>query len=116
MLKMEKILTLALKDYVLKKLLKTLEKKYDLVIAQHQNNYYKGIKKDVNAALSKGPTTLDQLNENLEKEGSIYRIKKSPRGFVYFKTGKESNQISRLYNSSKFKNLGLDKKGLEATF
>lgn len=98
------------------KITENLEQKYTLTIAKYQTPIHKTIQEDLRKALQGAPINLNRLNKNLTKNKSEYRAKTVGKGLVYFKVDGTGKKSSKTWKSSKFKNIGLDKKGLEKQF
>ena len=102
--------------YHSKKVTKKLELKYGLIVAETQSENYQQIEKDVKAALSYTPLSFEELNEGLEKIGSLYRIKLVKKGLIYYRADEPYQAINPFWKGSKFKEKGYDKSGLEKIF
>jgi len=94
----------------------SLEQKYNLTIAKFQTRNHKTIQSDLNKALQKAPISIKDLNRNLAKNKSEMRAKYVGKGMVFYKIDEFGKKNSKTWKSSDFKNIGLDKKGLEKQF
>lgn len=93
-----------------------LELKYGLIIADTQSENYQQIELDVQAALKYDPLDFRDLNEDLEKVGSLYRIKLIKKGLIYHRSDEPYKANNPFWKGSKFKEKGYDKAGLENIF
>jgi len=98
------------------KITESLEKKYKLTIAKFQTKNHEEIQVAVNKALQKAPVTINALNKNLAKNNADFRVKIIGKGMVYYKVDEQGKKNSKTWKSSDFKNIGLDRKGLEKQF
>ena len=95
-----------------------LEVKYDLTISDKQVLAKREMLGDLKKAMQNGkPESLKKLNKELSNMGSDIRAKQKGKGIVYYKVGGEGEkQTTKSIKSSLFKDVGLDKKGLEKEF
>ena len=73
---------------------------------------------DLKKAMQNGkPESLKKLNKELSNMGSDIRAKQKGKGIVYYRVGGDGGkQTTKSVKSSLFKDVGLDKKGLENAF
>jgi len=101
-----------------KRITDELEVKYDLTISDKQVLAKREMLGDLQKAIKNGkPESLKKLNKELSSMGSDIRAKQKGKGIVYYKVGGEGEkQTTKSVKSSLFKDVGLDKKGLEKEF
>ena len=101
-----------------KRITDELEVKYDLTISDKQVLAKREMLGDLKKAIQNGkPESLKKLNKELSNMGSDIRAKQKGKGIVYYRIGGEGEkQTTKAIKSSLFKDVRLDKKGLEATF
>ncbi|MFK7979550.1 MAG: hypothetical protein AB8G86_06185, partial [Saprospiraceae bacterium] len=101
-----------------KRITDELEVKYDLTISDKQVLAKREMLGDLKKAMQNGkPESLKKLNKELSNIGSDVRAKHKGKGIVYYKIGEDGDkQTTKSIKSSLFKDVGLDKKGLEKEF
>lgn len=113
-----------------KRITDELEVKYDLTISDKQVLAKREMLGDLKKAMQNGkPESLKKLNKALSDIGSDIRSKQKGKGIVYYRVGEHAQHVNRLragwqgekqttksVKSSLFKDVGLDKKGLEKEF
>ena len=101
-----------------KRITDELEVKYDLTISDKQVLAKREMLGDLQKAMQNGkPESLKKLNKELSNMGSDIRVKQKGKGIVYYRVGAEGEkQTTKSVKSSLFKDVGLDKKGLEKEF
>ena len=113
-----------------KRITDELEVKYDLTISDKQVLAKREMLGDLKKAMQNGkPESLKKLNKELSNIGSDIRVKQKGKGIVYYRVGEHAQHVNRLrvgwegekqtttsIKSSLFKDVGLDKKGLEKEF
>lgn len=101
-----------------KRITDELEVKYDLTISDKQVLAKREMLGDLKKAMQNGkPESLKKLNKELSNIGSDIRAKQKGKGIVYYKVGEDGDkQTTKSVKSSLFKDVGLDKKGLEKEF
>lgn len=93
-----------------------MELKHGLVVSYHRNKNHTGIREDLNRAMRYAPVGNKSLNKALSRVDSDYRLKQAGRGLVYYKVVGDEKRNSKSWKGSDFKDVGLDKKGLENHF
>ena len=113
-----------------KRITDELEVKYDLTISDKQVLAKREMLGDLQKAMQNGkPESLKKLNKELSNQGSDIRAKQKGKGIVYYRVGEHAQHVNRSrvgwhgekqttqsVKSSLFKDVGLDKKGLEKEF
>ena len=101
-----------------KRITDELEVKYDLTISDKQQLAKREMLGDLQKAMQNGkPENLKKLNKALSDIGSDIRAKQKGKGIVYYRVGDSGEkQTTKSVKSSLFKDVGLDKKGLEKEF
>ena len=101
-----------------KRITDELEVKYDLTISDKQVLAKREMLGDLKKAMQNGkPESLKKLNKELSNIGSDIRVKQKGKGIVYYRVGGDGDkQTTKSVKSSLFKDVGLDKKGLEKEF
>ena len=101
-----------------KRITDELEVKYDLTISDKQVLAKREMLGDLQKAMQNGkPESLKKLNKELSNQGSDIRAKQKGKGIVYYRVGADGEkQTTQSVKSSLFKDVGLDKKGLEKEF
>ena len=101
-----------------KRITDELEVKYNLTISDKQVLAKREMLGDLKKAMQNGkPESLKKLNKELSNIGSDVRAKQKGKGIVFYKVGEDGDkQTTKSVKSSLFKDVGLDKKGLEKEF
>ncbi len=101
-----------------KKITDQLEVKYDLTISDKRVLTKREMVGDLQTAMQNGkPENLKFLNKELANMGSPTRARSTGKGIVYYKVDNEAGKRkTKSVKSSLFKDVGLDKKGLEKDF
>jgi len=113
-----------------KRITDELEVKYDLTISDKQVLAKREMLGDLKKAVQNGkPESLKKLNKELSNIGSDIRVKQKGKGIVYYRIDEHAQHVNRSrvglqgekqttksVKSSLFKDVGLDKKGLEKEF
>lgn len=93
---------------------KKLKYKYRLAENRKPSEEYYRIMLAVETALVYNPIDLEELNIDLLRTGSDYRIYNTGIGIQYYQVGDNSSNVTM--KGGKFKNVGYDRKGLESIF
>lgn len=94
-----------------------MEVKHGLTISDNRLQLKRELFGDIQKAVkSEHPENISSLNVALKKIEAPVRAKNTGRGVVYYKIDNGENRIGRSIKSSLFKDVGLDKKGLDKTF
>lgn len=91
-----------------------LKYKYRLAANRRSSEEYYRIMLAIETALVYNPIDLEELNLDLLRTGSDYRIYNTGIGIQYYQVG--SNSSNETMKGGKFKNVGYDRKGLESIF
>ena len=101
-----------------KRITDELEVQYDLTISDTQVLAKREMLDDLKKAMQNGkPENLKKLNKELSNLGSDIRAKHKGKGIVFYKVREDGDkQTTKSVKSSLFKDVGLDKNGLEKEF